>query len=181
MADSQAITPWPGPGWVFDPPPGWPVGRDFDPVRGKGVDPSWPDAPEGWKFWAPATLAAAHPIGAQGATVDPAGDDATTSGRGRAATLAIGVLVLVIVVGSATWLWNRVGPGEVVQKDGVGSCWAPVESGPSDSYEPVSCSDDRAEYRVSSAAPTSDACPLESDTYMETPSGDGVWCLTPVP
>ena len=87
----------------------------------------------------------------------------------------------MLVVGSAAWLWNRGGVGEGVQEDGVGSCWAPVESGPSDTLEPVSCTDERAQFQVSAVADTSDACPLESDTYLEAPDSQGVWCLVPAP
>ncbi len=44
-----------GPGWVFSPPPGWPVPPPgWQPPSGWEPDPSWPPAPTGWEFWKPA-------------------------------------------------------------------------------------------------------------------------------
>jgi RsiW-degrading membrane proteinase PrsW (M82 family) len=45
----------PGPGWVFSPPPGWPVPPPgWQPPPRWQPDPSWPPAPSGWVFWKPA-------------------------------------------------------------------------------------------------------------------------------
>src|SRR5260370_28664509 len=44
-----------GPGWVFDPPPGWPAPPPGgQPPTHWQPDPSWPPAPSGWEFWKPA-------------------------------------------------------------------------------------------------------------------------------
>ncbi len=44
-----------GPGWVFDPPPGWPAPPPgWQPPTHWQPDPSWPPAPSGWEFWKPA-------------------------------------------------------------------------------------------------------------------------------
>jgi hypothetical protein len=180
MADSASITPWPGAGWVFDPPPGWPVGRDFDPFRGKGVLAEWPDAPEDWKFWAPAALAASQPLDAQGEPVVPVAGDGRSAGRAHAARWAIRILVVVLVLGGGSWLWNHVGPGEVVKKDGIGSCWASAKGQAAGTYEPVSCTQGGAEYTVSSEAADESGCPTDTDSYMEK-TGGGVWCLKPIP
>jgi RsiW-degrading membrane proteinase PrsW (M82 family) len=46
----------PGPGWVFNPPPGWPAPPDgWKPPDGWQPDPSWPPPPSGWQFWRPDT------------------------------------------------------------------------------------------------------------------------------
>ena len=43
-----------GAGWVFNPPPGWPVPPPgWQPPEGWQPDPSWPPAPSGWEFWQP--------------------------------------------------------------------------------------------------------------------------------
>jgi len=46
-----------GPGWVFNPPPGWPVPPPgWQPPKHWEPDPSWPPAPAGWEFWKPDPL-----------------------------------------------------------------------------------------------------------------------------
>jgi len=46
-----------GPGWVFNPPPAWPVPPPgWQPPKGWEPDSSWPPAPAGWEFWKPDPL-----------------------------------------------------------------------------------------------------------------------------
>lgn len=58
-------------GYVFNPPPGWPIPEGFTPQPGWAPDESWPPAPEGWEFW---LLEGPGPASAQtpGGSVAPA-------------------------------------------------------------------------------------------------------------
>ncbi len=58
-------------GWMFNPPPGWPVPLGFRPQEGWTPDPSWPAAPIGWEFWLAAPAPAPEPT-QPSAVQDPA-------------------------------------------------------------------------------------------------------------
>ncbi|WP_422759192.1 hypothetical protein [Paenarthrobacter sp. C1] len=45
----------------FNPPPGWPVPRDWVPESNWKPDPKWPESPPGWNFWVPKKLKM-HPV-----------------------------------------------------------------------------------------------------------------------
>ena len=46
------IPPQPGPGWKFNPPPGWPAPpAGWEPGIGWSPEPHWPQPPQGWVWW----------------------------------------------------------------------------------------------------------------------------------
>lgn len=159
------IPPSPGPGWVFNPPPGWNAPAGFDPAKGHVVDPTWPDAPPDWQFW---TEPPPIPVSLSGSTPGRSGLSRTTWIR-----IGIGAFAIILLITRLTWLF---GSG---QDTGVGSCW---KSNGGTQYTPVDCSDPAAAYKVSATVSDPDSCPSSSDSYLETnESGSSKYrCLEPV-
>jgi hypothetical protein len=103
------VPPTPFGGWLFVPPPGWPLpSGQWQPPPGWEPDASWPEAPFGWEFWAcketPLSIAGRSPV------------DKTRTRWGGGGTIVLGIIalaqggiggivfgILLVALGAATW------------------------------------------------------------------------------
>jgi hypothetical protein len=135
----------PGPGWSFVSPPGWTSPQGFDPGRGHVVDPTWPDAPEGWQFWTkPAVPAAARD---------------NVFARIGWWRIALGALAIILLVSRFT------GTGSSSPATGVGSCWKLANG---TSYTPVECADSSATVQVVSQTSDPSTCNSNGPGFLDS-------------
>jgi|GEM_PF-7128186 len=115
----------------FNPPPGWPVPRDFVPPPQWQPDPAWPPAPDGWQLWiqleaaTESRSAATASVGVTGSESPPTPLETSPAGLGadvvqaaeptldaarlaphgrRIGAFAVDVLIVAVVVGVFTAL-----------------------------------------------------------------------------
>jgi hypothetical protein len=138
----------------FNPPPNWPISRQFTPAPGWQPDPGWGPAPPGWQFWIDEP--AGMPTGSAAAAVPPPGQEPRKKAWYKRWWVIAVAAVVVVAIATTSSRGDKKDAGASPDTRDQGdsqpqSSGAETESSPAPEPEPVGFGD--GTYRIGSDMP----------------------------